>query len=187
MVQHSDIDSVTSDLKASLIQSAQAAFQQQTQSNETLITPLPCSLMSTPDHPVETESTQVQVRVSETCTGMVYNTQAMQNRLKQITTQKVTKQLGDSYSLLGTASDTITLVTPKGNGSIALQVHIESTWSYHFTDQQQQQLISRIVGKSRSVAMNLLLHTPGVQSVSVSSATLPTDAQHIHLIVVYAG
>jgi hypothetical protein len=187
MVQHSDVDSVTSDLKASLIQSAQAAFQQQTQSNETLITPLPCTSTSTPDHPVETESTQVQVRVSETCTGMVYNTQAMQNRLKQITTQKVTKQLGNSYSLLWTVNATITQAMSKDDGTIKVQAHIASTWSYQFTDQQEQHLINSIAGKSRNTAINLLLHTPGIQSVSVSSATLPTDTEHIHLMVVYAG
>jgi hypothetical protein len=188
MVQHSDIDGVTNDLKASLLQSAQAAFQQQTQPGETLLTPLPCTRTSMPNHAAGTEAAQVQVSLTVTCTGMVYNTQAMQQQVTQITTQEAIKQLGRGYSLSGTVNATITQATPKNNGSMAaLQVHIASTWSYHFTDQQQQRLMNSIAGKSRNTAISMLLHTPGVQSIAISSATLPTDIQHIRVIVVYAG
>jgi hypothetical protein len=112
----------------------------------------------------------------------------MQNRFKQIVTQEATKQLGNGYSLSGTVNATITQATPKNNGSMAaLQVHLASTWSYQFTDQQQQRLMNSIAGKSRNTAISMLLHTPGVQSIAISSATLPTDVQHIRVIVVYAG
>jgi hypothetical protein len=186
-IQHSDIDAVTNDLKASLIQSAQAAFQQQTQPGEALLTPLPCTLTSTPDHSAGTEATHVTVTVSETCTGMVYNTQAMQQQVTQIATQEATNQLGNGYALVGTVNDTITQATPKNGNRAALQVHITSEWSYQFTDQQQQHLINSIAGKSRNVAMDIVLHTPGVQSASISGSVLPTDTQHIRVLVVYAG
>lgn len=179
-----DVDGVTDDLKASLILSAQAAFQQQVQPDETLL-PLSCTPSSKLDHAVGTEATHVTVTVSETCTGLVYNTQAMQLQVTQIATQGAIKQLGNGYSLSGSVNDTIMQAKPKGNASTALQVHIDSTWSYQFTDQQR--LINSIAGKSRNAAMDIVLHTPGVQSASISAPTLPTDTQHIRVLVVYAG
>ena len=50
MVAQQDISAVASSLKASLDQSVQAALSQQVQSNETLVTPVPCSSTVTPDH-----------------------------------------------------------------------------------------------------------------------------------------
>jgi hypothetical protein len=148
--------------------------------------PFPCTLTSTPDHQPGTQATHVTITVSEACTGMVYNTQAMHQQVTQIATQEATKQLGNGYSLSGTINETITQATLKDNGSrVVLQVHITSAWSYQFTDQQQQHLMNSIAGKSHNAAMNSVLHTPGVQSASISGATLPTNTQHIRVMVVY--
>ena len=101
MVTQQDINSVASSLKASLDQSVQAALSQQVQPNETLVTPVPCTSTETPDHKAGKEANRVQVTASETCTGEVYDTDALHNLLAQAVTQWVTRQVGNGYSLVG--------------------------------------------------------------------------------------
>lgn len=182
MVQQSDITTAVNDLKTSLLQSAQAAFQTQVQNGESLL-PLNCTLSSKPDHLLGVEATQVQVVVSESCTGIVYDSQALQNRVQQITSQYALQQFGSNYSLSGQITDTITQATSKGN-SITLKVRLSASYDYRFSSLEQQRMISSIAGKSRNEAISTLLHTDGVQSVSVSAGTLP-DSTHIRLLVIY--
>jgi len=55
---------------------------------------------------------------------------------------------------------------------------------YQFSQAQQAQIKLAILGKSREEATTLLLHMPGVQTVSISTRNgdaLPTDVQRIHL------
>jgi hypothetical protein len=60
-------------------------------------------------------------------------------------------------------------------------------YAYQVSPQQQQNMKILIAGKSKAQATNAVLHIPGIQSVSVSSATIPTDIHHIRVIVVYVG
>ena len=101
MVTQQDISEVALSLKASLDQGVQAALSQQVQSNETLVTPVPCATTVTPDHQAGIEAAQVSITVSETCTGEVYDTGALHGLLMQKTTQQAAKQLGVGYGLVG--------------------------------------------------------------------------------------
>jgi hypothetical protein len=170
-----------------LLQSEQAALETQVHPDETLLTPLPCQQTVTPDHQPGAEATQVQVMVSELCKGMVYHTQAYQSLTAQIANQEATYQLGNGYTLTGAVQSTITQATPQKQNTIALQVNIAGTYAYQLSQEQLQQLPTALAGKSKAQAIAFLLHTSGIQSVSVSSAILPTDAEHIHVMVVYAG
>jgi hypothetical protein len=186
-VSPQDITSVVANLKASLLQSEQAALETQVHPDETLLTPLPCQQTVTPDHQPGAEATQVQVMVSELCKGMVYHTQAYQSLMAQIANQEATQQLGNGYTLTGAVQSTITQATPQKQNTMILQVNIAGTYAYQLSQEQLQQLPTALAGKSKAKAIAFLLHTPGIQSVSVSSATLPTDTEHIHVMVVYAG
>jgi baseplate J-like protein len=185
MVTQQDMTAVASSLKASLDQGVQAALSQQVQSNETLVTPVPCSSTVIPDHKAGSEATQVSVTVSETCTGEVYTTNALHNLLMQTMAQQATKQLGNGYGLVGDLQTSITRATMNAHrGTATLQVKISSTWVYQFSQAQQDQIKLTIRGKSKDEAIALLLHTPGVQTVSISTkngTTIPTDMQRIHL------
>ena len=182
-----DINTVAASLTKSLMQGEQAALQTQVLSDETLITSLPCQHSITPDHRPGEEAAWVAITVSETCTGMVYNTQAMQSRFQQLVRQQATTQLGEGYALSGPITATVTQATRKTNRTIVVQAHLASMWSYHFTNQQEHRLLTSLAGKSRNAAITILLHTPGIQSVSVSSTILPADIEQIHLLVVDAG
>jgi hypothetical protein len=181
-----DINTGASSLKTSLDQSVQAALQTQVHTDETLITPLPCQQSVKADHQPGEEAVQVNITVSETCTGMTYSTQAYQNRITQIANQQA-HQLGDGYIPVGHVQSTITQVRIQERNQIALQVTLAETYAYHVSQEQQQQLKTLIAGESKLQVTNTLLHIPGIQSVSVGSATLPTDTQHIRVIIVYVG
>lgn len=185
MVTQQDISAVASSLKASLDQGVQAAFSQQVQSNETLVTPVPCTTSVASGHKVGAEASQVQVTVSETCTGEVYNTSAFHDLLMQEITQQATRQLGTGYGLVGDLQTSITKAMVNTRQATAtFQVKVSSTWVYQFSQGQQDQMKLLIRGKSKDEAIALLLHMPGVQTVSISTkngTTIPMDIQRIHL------
>ncbi len=185
MVTQQDINAVASSLKASLDQGVQAALSQQVQSNETLVTPVPCATAVTPDHKAGSEATQVSITVSETCTGEVYTTNALHNLLVQTMTQQATKQLGTGYSPVGDLQTSITkAMINTRQGTATLQVKVISMWMYQFSQAQQDQMKLTIRGKSKDEAIALLLHMPGIQTVSISiknGNAIPTDIQRIHL------
>jgi Baseplate J-like protein len=185
MVTQQDMSAVASSLKASLNQGVLATLSQQVQSNETLVIPVPCTSSVTPDHKVGEEASQVQITVSETCTGEVYDTSAFHDLLMQEISQQATKRLGTGYGLVGDLQTSITkAMINTRQGTATLQAKVSSIWMYQFSQAQQDQMKLKIRGKSKDEAIALLLHTPGVQTVSISTKngrTIPTDIQRIHL------
>jgi hypothetical protein len=177
-----DIRTVATSLDKGVIQSVQAAFQTQVHADETLITPLACQQHVTPDHQPGEEARQVQITVSETCRGMTYNTHAYQSSLTQIMNQ----QAGDGYFSIGEIQSSITQATMQDQHRTQLHVSMAQDYAYQINQDQQQRLKTLIAGKEKAQAISILLHVPGIQSVSVSSATIPADTQHIRVIVVYA-
>jgi hypothetical protein len=185
MVIQQNINSAVSSIKASLDQSVQAALSQQVQPNETLVTPVPCTSIVITDHKAGEEASHVQVTVSETCTGEVYDTKALHDLLMQTMAQQATGQLGDGYGLVGDIEASVTKATMNAHqGTATLQVKVISTWTYQFSQALQAQIKLAIRGKSKKEATTLLLHMPGVQTVSISTGNgdaIPTDVQRIHL------
>ncbi len=183
-VTQQDIRGVVTSLTSSLDQSVPAAFQTQVQASETLITPLMCTQKATPDHAVGAEATQVNVTIDKTCTGIVYDTQALTTLATHIATEDATKQLGTGYTTSGVQTS-ITQTTPTNQGTCDLQTKAVSLWTYPFTQEQQQAIEAMIAGTSKDRATATLLHLTGVQRVSISlknSTAIPTDVQHIHLL-----
>jgi hypothetical protein len=178
-----DISTVATSLKTSLNQSVQAALQTQVHTDETLITPFPCQQSVKPDHLLGEEARQVQITVSETCRGMTYSTHAYQSRLMQI----INQHAGDGYLPLGEVQSSIIQATVQDAHHTQLHVSMAQDYAYQVSPQQQQDIKALIAGKSKAQAISTLLHVPGIQSVSVSSATIPTETQHIRVIVVYVG
>ena len=188
-VTQQDINTVAESLKKSLDQSAQAALQTQVQSSETLVTPLPCQESVTSDRRPGEEATQVQVTVSETCSGVAYDTQAYQDAITQVMNQQAAKQLGEGYTLIGLVQSTITQVATDQQQQITLHVTLAGTYDYQLSQEQQQMIKAEIAGKSNADATAALLRTAGVQSASITSTQgdmLPRDSSRIHVQIVFA-
>ena len=182
-VTQQDINAIATHVKTSLDQSVQAALQTQVQPTEILITPLTCTQKITPDHAAGEEAAQVQVQVDETCTAMVYTTQAFQALATRMATRDAINRLGKGYITTGVQT-TITHVSFTHHGS-DLQISCISFWAYPFGPEQQQAIKAMIAGKDKGRATTTLLHLAGVQSVSIAlknSTIIPTDTQHIHFI-----
>ena len=180
IVTQQDIDHATTTLKAALASSVQAALQAQVHPGEHVISPLPCTPVVTPDHRAGAEASQVTVTVSESCTAETYDAAAVQTLLTERTTQQASVQLGAGYALTGEVQTSIlhSSVQDAQRGVVTLEVKGAGMWTYQFTNAQLEQMKQRIVGTSKAEATALLLHTPGVRSVSLSVAgtsTLPRD------------
>ncbi len=183
-VTQQDISEAATSIKTQLDQSVQAALQSQLHSDETLVTPQGCTLHISPDHQPGEEATQVRLQVSETCTGVAYNTQAYHDELMQVISEQAHQQLGQGYDLHGEIQATITETTIT-ESTITLQVQASGSYIYQFTQEQQDQVKHRIAGKSKAEALSVLLAMPGVQSASLAikngGTTLPTAEKEMQI------
>lgn len=183
-VTQQDINEAATSSRTQLDQSVQVALQSQLHSDETLATPQGCTLHITPDHQPGEEATQIRLLVSETCTGVAYNTQAYHDVLTQIISEQARQQLGEGYRLQGELQATITGTTIT-DSAMTLQVQASGSYVYQFTQEQQNQLKHQLAGKSKPEALGILLAMPGVQSASLAikngGTTLPATEKEIQL------
>jgi hypothetical protein len=180
-VSKQDIETTATKLQASLKEAVTVALATQVQGNETLIAPPMCEAHVSIDHQIGDKATQVQVNVSETCTGLTYDTKMMQARISH---PPITKGDLDHYHLLGDARIVVQNITPgKESGTYTLSVQSNATYTHQFSQKELSTITSHIVGKTTSDATRYLLHTAGVQQVSFSSnSNLPSDASNIHFL-----
>jgi len=185
-VTQQDITSVVTSMKTSLDQSVQTALQAQVPASETLLTPLACTSHVTPDHQVGEEATQVQVMVSETCTGRTYSTQALTSIATQRAIQDAKNRLGTGYTTTGVQTR-ITHIQTTPHGTTELDITSVGLWTHPFSQGQQDAMKAEIAGMSKDKATTTLLHLVGVQSVSITcknGTTIPKDVQQIHMLFV---
>jgi hypothetical protein len=185
-VSAEDMQTVITNLKASLDKSVQAALQAQVHADETLLASLPCQQTTSADHQIGDEAQQVRVTMSETCTGETYNTEAYHDLATQTVSQEVTQQLGEGYTLVGDIQVTTNTTTVKGHGVIDLQVTIAGIWAYQFTKAECEQIKAMVAGKSKAQTITTLLQVPGVSSASVSiehGDSVPSESKSIQVVV----
>jgi len=181
-----DISTVAESLEKSLTRSMQAAFAPQVRSDETLILPLPCTPLVSPDHQAGTEASEVQVTVSLICTGEVYRTSAYEAAITQLVTHAALP-LDAGYAQTGTIQTSITATTYRRDRAVTLMVKGAGTWTYQINEAERAAMGERIAGKSKAQATALLLAMPGVQSAAIEeehSDQLPTDSNRIQVMIV---
>jgi hypothetical protein len=187
-VSKSDIDTTEASLKTELRRRVSAALQTQVQSRDTLLIPPQCSPFMSADHEVGDRATQVQVTVTQSCTGIAYETQAFRQLVTLMQTQEALHEQSEHYSLSGEVQTTIpTVILDPTTGSYRLSVQSRGTWIYQLSQAELSHLAARIAGRSPKQATQLLRLSAGVQDVSLSNiggATLPSDPQKIHFLLV---
>ncbi len=191
VVSAQDWQRALSSLKTSLQASIQAAFGAQVQSGESLLEPVACTPTVIATHQIGEEASQLQMTLDEQCHGTVYQTQAFMTLASQAVTAAAKKQIGgQGYRRIGDLAVRITKSTPGAQGTLTLAMQVSGTWAYQFSELQMQHLTQVIAGKSAPAARTLLLQQAGVAQVEMNtdgSTTLPTDPDHIHLLVIEAG
>lgn len=184
MVTKSDLSRPAEMITKQLTSAIQSMFTSQAQQSETLLTPLSCTPKTTTDHHEGEEAKTVSITITQTCTTVAYNTQAMQSHIQPVFSQQVTKQF-PGYSVVGEPEKGSIAVTNKQ--PLAFSVPLTGHCLYQFTDNNLHQVQELIKGKSKDEALVLLLHYRGIQSVgiTVSGITnqLPSDPGHINIMV----
>jgi hypothetical protein len=91
----------------------------------------------------------------------------------------------EHYRLVGDVHTAIQAVTEGSTkGAYQLAVQSRGTWVYQFSEGALIDLKAEISGKNKQQATQLLLHTAGVQDVSLGNVgTLPSDPQRIHILL----
>ncbi len=186
VVTQADVENAVLTLKTSLTQSMHGALEAQVKQTETLI-PVLCNPTVIPDHQAGQEAKEVTVTVSETCSGIVYDTQALAQKARTILATQATHQLGTSYRLLGDVQASI-LQTTVRNTAIVLKVRSQGTWGYSISPVTEERLLHKIAGKTKQDALTCLVKTPGIQAARIAgveeSQKLPKSVSAIHLVII---
>jgi hypothetical protein len=189
VVTREDIQNAELPLKATLSQSEHAALLAQLHSGEALIAS-PCTPSASSDHRSGDEAKQVSVTVSETCSGIAYAAQTLQQNAAQLITMQVTT-LGANYSLIGAIQVNVIHVTVFNahQGLVRVVVQVAGTWAYQITLSTQQHFLHLIAGKPKTTAIHNLLSVPGIRRVQITTKggnqTLPEDPRRITIVVLY--
>ncbi len=185
-VAKADIQNVVSNLSQQFQQTLQTKTASLISSDETLITPIPCTSNMQSNHPAGAEAMQVTVTLHETCTPVSYNTQDFQSQAESILSQAAILKLGTGYSLLGNVETSIVKTMLK-NTSLILTVVCNGMWAYQFNIHQLAALIS---GKSQQEATALLRQQNGITHISLlvsgtKANRLPLKPDQIHFLIFY--
>ncbi len=189
-VAPSDITNAAAPLKTPLDQSMQDTLTGQLKSGEALTAPT-CTKTATADHQAGQEAKEVKVTVSETCSGIAYNSQELTSKVTQLLTAQATKKLETGYSILGYPQVNITQAAAQ-NTKVMLSFKAQSTWVYALTSQDQQHSKKLLAGKTTAKALQLLTRLPGIERVSLQSSgfgdgnRIPKDISYIHLALFYS-
>ena len=184
-VSKHDIDTAEGYLKTSLTQAVTAALSTQVHNSETLITPPACQPSITADHQVGDKATHLQMTVSVSCRGVTYDRASLEPLMRQVQTHAASRELMEHFRLAGDVHATLQTVTEGSTeGSYQLAVQSTALWVYQFSSASLSSLSASLAGKNTREATQFLLHTPGIQQVSLSNTgTLPNDPQKIHFLV----
>lgn len=151
VVTKADLDTVVSALKQKVATSMTTTLQEQV-TPEKQLERITCPLTISADHRVGEEASRVQVRVSQTCTAIVYDSRQLTALATGLLRTQAQKTLGQGYTLSGEASITITkaqLIQQR----VVLSFLSQAGFVYQINEARLMHLLA---GKPRLVALRLL-------------------------------
>jgi Baseplate J-like protein len=181
IVAKSDIDNTATRLKTILTQSVSGALRGQLRNGEALVPPTCIPTVSSDPRPGQ-EATQVHVTVSERCSAVAYDKDALLAKATALLVSQAMQQLGGGYSLLGIVH--VSSIRATGNNALAFTCR--GTWVYALADVIQARIKSLIAGKTKQAALHILLSSPGIERVSIAWADdtkLPKNIKNIHIVL----
>jgi hypothetical protein len=147
---------------------------------------LPCSPTVTSDHQPGQEAAAVNVTLSETCSAVAYNAEALQAQATALLITQATRQIGAEYTLVGALHVTIRQAIV-AHRTPSLMFSYRGEWVYGVTNAQQQVLKSLIEGKTKQQALHTLAHLPGIVKAAIGdvddTTRLPSNPALIHLVI----
>lgn len=186
-VTQADIHTVSTLLKTHLSQALTTALQKQLKHGEVMIAPT-CTPTGRSDHQPGDEAATVNVTVSETCSALAYNHDALRAKVTDLLKSQAAKKLGAGYRIRGNPHITVTSATPAKQ--VTLSFHSVSMWTYALNPQEQHSIKKILAGITKQQALQLLASFPGIETASITSSgfgddtRLPKDPRSIQLAIV---
>jgi serine/threonine protein kinase len=187
-VQQSDLDRASNALNVQP-PDPQSLLESQLKVGETLANVFSCKPTTTFDHAVNDHASSVTATRWFNCSGEAYNQTLAAKQAQLMFQNNVSTQLGNNYVLSSNLSAIFkgaTVSNSNGDGVVELSFVMSGTWTYQFSDAEEQAMKQAIAGKSLSAAESILRKWVGVQQVLVSSSngdTLPEEINQIQLTV----
>ncbi len=189
-VAPSDSATIVATLTKSLAQAVSGALQGQRTPLEQLQL-LPCTPTVTSDHRIGQEAATVTVSVSETCSAVAYNKAEVDRKATDLLIHQAGTQAGTAYSPFRNIQVRVTraAISHPPHPLVFLSFDASGTWIYALAQRTQQQIKTRIAGKTIPVALQLLVSLPGVERASLrfagfgDAARLPKNTQYIHFVL----
>ncbi|MGH2495090.1 MAG: baseplate J/gp47 family protein [Ktedonobacteraceae bacterium] len=166
-VAQADLDHVTSTLQNTLSQQFPPAFALRPGE---AVQPTNCTFNATPNHRAGDEAQTVTVHATETCTGIAYNSEQMNQQATVLFRQQTAP--GTNYQLMGKIQVQLVSMAP-------LIVLCHGLWVSILSPDYEQFLAQQIAGDSPQQARKYLLET-GFLTRAMVPDKLPPDPAHIH-------
>ena len=169
-----DLERLSASLHQQLLEAIPQAFR--LHAGEA-VSPTACRFQQSATHQAAAEAQHVTMHAAETCRGLAYDRQALQ----QQATVALFRQTrpGPSFQLAGAALVTIDRLSP-------FTVSVRGLWRSSLSSDEEQRLAQHIAGDSPQQARTYLLHTGLIVRASVSGP-LPKDPAHIHFVELVEG
>ena len=169
-----DVEHLTTLLKASLNQKVQSNVDAQVAPGEILL-PLQCSADTKNSVPIGGAAETLTITETENCTAKAYQRSDLQTKSSGYLTTEAQKLYGDLY----TSKDIQTRITDTANNKITIL--ISGNFSYHLSSADEQKLKYRLAGKKRKEAQLLLLNMQGITKVQIIGQDVLPDAKRIDI------
>ncbi|HJT59935.1 MAG TPA: hypothetical protein VJ761_25730 [Ktedonobacteraceae bacterium] len=171
-----DLATVTAQLHQQLTQRLPQAFAV---APGEAITLTHCTWRASVDHAAGQEATAVTEQARQTCTGVAYDPQA----LEQAATAAFTTATrpGKHYGLVGTVQTHVISVSP------VVTVSIGGIWVYQPSKEEEQQLAEQLAGDSQAQAQACLLATGWISHATIPASHLPTDPAQVHFAILISA
>ncbi len=171
-VAQRDLDTLTAKLQQQLIQAMPRAFS--TRPSE-VATPINCTFVESADHRAGEEAKTLTIHASKTCSAIVYNQNALQQKVSTIFNAT---RPGKQYELVSSVqTHNIISLSP-------LTVRVSGSWSYVFTSDYEQFLAQQIQGDTPAQARAYLFKTGLVSRVTITQTQSLPDWYHIKFLII---
>ena len=173
VAQH-DLDALTLKLQQTLTQAMPQAFS--VLPGEA-VTPTNCVFTESADHGAGDEAKAVTVHASKTCAAIAYNQDALQQKATAVFNAT---RPGKQYERVGSVQTSVLSLSP-------LTVHVSGSWSYVFSQGDEQLLAQQITGETPAQAKAYLLKTGLVSRVTITQTQSLPDPYHIKFLILIGG
>ena len=123
--------------------------------------------------------------VSQTCSGVAYNSAELQVKAIQLLTSQAVNTLGAGYTLLGENHVTVTqITTARPTPTLTFSTH--GRFVYGLSATSQEQIKRRIAGKTAQEARHIFSTLPGIKQATLEwdeNIKLPKETTSIHLYI----